>query len=202
MQRTRILFLAGICASLICAHPMGNFSVNHYARILPHHGGADISYVIDLAEIPTFELLQKWNLQASSPQTVLEARAQEEARGWVRNLNVTIGGRKVQPRFESAHMTLADGVGGMKVMRVESKVAVKGGPGKLEYEDRNYPERTGWKEIVIGSGPDRSQALTAYPTDPAVPQPQDLRASLDVSDVGVSMSAFRVSAFRVSARRR
>src|ERR1035438_5938124 len=66
-------------------------------------------------------------------------------------------------------------------MRVETKVAVKGGSGKLQYEDRNYPERTGWKEIVVGDGPDRSQALTAYPTDATVPQPQDLREALDIT---------------------
>src|ERR1700690_1503786 len=132
MHRTRIVFLAGICASLLFAHPMGNFSVNHYARILPHEGGADISYVIDLAEIPTFEMFQKWNLQATSPQAALESRAGEEARGWGRNLAGTIGGKKVQPEFEGAQMKLTDGVGGMKVMRVVVRVEVKGGPGKLQ----------------------------------------------------------------------
>ncbi len=184
MHRTRIAFLSGVCVSLLCAHPMGNFSVNHYARILPHDGGADIRYVMDLAEIPTFEMFQKWGLQASSPQAALENRAVQEARVWVRNLAVTIGGVKVQPIFKGAKMTLTDGVGGMKVMRVEVEVVVKSGPGKLQYEDHNYPERTGWKEIVIGNGPDRSQALTAYPTDPTIPQPQDVRASLDISGSG------------------
>ena len=184
MQLTRVAFVAAFCASLfvnlLSAHPMGNFSVNHYARIQPQEGGAEVLYVIDLAEIPTFELLQKWNLQAASPQQVLESRARQEARGWLRNLNITIGARPAEPRFESARMTLADGVGGMKVMRVETRFSVKGGPGKLEYEDRNYPDRAGWKEIVFGTGPDKSQALTAYPADPTVPQPQDLRASVEL----------------------
>ena len=65
--------------------------------------------------------------------------------------------------------------------------------GKIEYEDRNYAERAGWKEIVIAAqgkaairnasqgDRDRSQALTAYPQDPTVAPPQDLRASLDWS---------------------
>src|ERR1700761_6718983 len=99
MHRTRFALLAALCAGLLLAHPMGNFSVNHYARILPHEGGANISYVIDLAEIPTFELLQKWNLGATSPQAELENRAVAEARGWVRNLNVTVGGRPSPPQF-------------------------------------------------------------------------------------------------------
>src|SRR5690242_17576352 len=118
MQCARIALLAVICTGFLCAHPMGNFSVNHYARILPDPGGAQISYVMDLAEIPTFELLQKWNLDAASPQTVLQNKAVQEAQAWVRNLNVTIGGQRVEPELASTRMTLADGVGGMKVMRV------------------------------------------------------------------------------------
>jgi ABC-type nickel/cobalt efflux system permease component RcnA len=160
---------------------MGNFSVNHYVRIMPQEGGANLSYVLDFAEIPTFELLQKWSLQGASPQKEIESRTAEEAREWVRNLKVTMGGKAVQTLLEGTRVTLADGVGGMKVMRVVMKVGVKGGPGELQYEDRNYPERTGWKEVVIGEGADRSQALTAYPTDPTVPQPQDLRAAVRIS---------------------
>src|SRR5579863_7466169 len=121
MHCTRLVPLAAICATLLFAHPMGNFSVNHYARITPHEGGADITYVMDLAEIPTFELFQKWNLQATSPQSALESRAADEARGWVRGLNVTIGGAKAEPRITSTHMTLTDGVGGMKVRGVGTK---------------------------------------------------------------------------------
>jgi ABC-type nickel/cobalt efflux system permease component RcnA len=64
-------------------------------------------------------------------------------------------------------------------------------PGKLTYEDGNYPDRAGWKEIVVvaggdafiqrasPAGADRSQALTAYPQDPQVAPPQDLRAAVE-----------------------
>ena len=43
---------------------MGNFSVSHYARIEVSAGGAEIRYVLDLAEIPSFQLLQQWGLSA------------------------------------------------------------------------------------------------------------------------------------------
>ena len=60
-------------------------------------------------------------------------------------------------------------------------------------QDRNYPERAGWKEVVVVAGPgasierasqddkDRSQALSAYPADPTVAPPQDLKASVEWS---------------------
>jgi len=183
MHSTRFAVLGAVCAVLLYAHPMGNFSVNHYARIQPHDGGADLLYVLDLAEIPTFELLQKWGMQAESPRAALEARAREQAREWARGIQLSSAGKRVEPQFRSAHMTLTDGVGGMKVMRIEMKVSAKAGAGKLEYEDRNYAERAGWKEIVVGNGPDKSQALTAYPTDPTIPQPQDVRATVDITGV-------------------
>ena len=42
----------------LVAHPMGNFSVNHYARLAADAHGVAIHYVMDLAEIPTFELFR------------------------------------------------------------------------------------------------------------------------------------------------
>ena len=39
------------------AHPLGNFTVNRYARIELYRDAVDIHYVLDLAEIPTFQAL-------------------------------------------------------------------------------------------------------------------------------------------------
>ena len=61
-------------ATSLAAHPMGNFSVSHYARIEVSGAGAQIRYVLDLAEIPSFQLLQQWALHADSPRAVLDAQ--------------------------------------------------------------------------------------------------------------------------------
>jgi len=178
-------------AAALCAHPMGNFSVSHYARIEVSGGGAEIRYVLDLAEIPSFQLLQQWGLNADGPRHLLDARAQEQAREWVRNLELTCDGRAVSPRFESATLAIAPGAGGAPVMRITSRLKLAVAAGSLSYEDRNYPDRAGWKEVVIAAGPgasierasqddtDRSRALTAYPADPTVAPPQDLKASVE-----------------------
>jgi ABC-type nickel/cobalt efflux system permease component RcnA len=178
-------------AGTLCAHPMGNFSVNHYARIEVTGGGAEIHYVLDLAEIPTFQLLQQWGLSADSPRHLLDAAADAQAREWARNLTVACDGRAVSPRFESATLTIAPGAGGAPVIRIASSLKLAVAAGSLSYEDRNYPDRAGWKEVVVAAGPgasvdrasqddtDRSQALTAYPADPTVAPPQDLKASVE-----------------------
>ena len=48
-----LLFAAGTAG----AHPMGNFSVSHYAKIEVTEKGVELVYALDLAEIPTFDLL-------------------------------------------------------------------------------------------------------------------------------------------------
>jgi nickel/cobalt transporter (NicO) family protein len=189
-MKLRVLLSVFLLSAALTAHPMGNFSVNHYARIEAGARGAEVRYVLDLAEIPSFELLQKWNLDAASPRAALERKAAEEARAWVKGLSFRVNGRSVQPHFEKAELAMDTGAGGMPVIRISSHLSLGVAAGDLEYEDRNYAGRAGWKEIVIAAGPgaaiskasaddrERSQGLTAYPQDPTVAPPQDLQAKL------------------------
>jgi nickel/cobalt exporter len=180
-------------STLLWAHPMGNFSVSHYAHIQVSPGGATIRHVLDLAEIPTFELYQRWGVSSSTSRDIVERKAAEQAREWARNLAFTANGRAVVPHFERASVFIDKGAGDMPVMRISSWLRLPIAAGTLEYQDNNYPGRAGWKEIVIAagggteilqsshSGADRSNGLTAYPLDPTVAPPQDLSASLEWS---------------------
>ena len=46
------------CASVASAHPLGNFTINHFARLEVGTERISIHYVVDMAEIPTFQTLQ------------------------------------------------------------------------------------------------------------------------------------------------
>jgi nickel/cobalt transporter (NicO) family protein len=155
---------------------MGNFSVNHYARLEPGAHGVAIRYVMDLAEIPTFEMFQQWG-----PAVDAQEKALEQAREWAANLEITVNGRHVPARVVRAHVALAEGAGNMQVARITADLQVDAAPGALTYEDRNYQGRSGWKEIVGPGGKDRSAALTAYPQDPMVAPPQELKAAFSWS---------------------
>ncbi len=37
------------------AHPLGNFTINHYSRLEPIGDRLRVTYVLDMAEIPTFQ---------------------------------------------------------------------------------------------------------------------------------------------------
>ncbi len=189
-MKQRVLLSGFLIAAVLGAHPMGNFSVSHYSRIEVSSRGAAIHYVLDLAEIPTFQLLQEWRLDASSPREELDRRADSQARAWARNLRVEVNHHAVAPHFERSALLLDKGAGGMPILRVAAELSVTAEPGRLTYEDANFPDRAGWKEIVVIAGPharvekaspdckDRSRELTAYPQDPLIAPPQDVRAEV------------------------
>jgi len=168
----RLILLVSLLAGLAAAHPMGNFSVNHYAQMEPGAHGVAIRYVMDLAEIPTFEMFQQWGAGAD-PQL----KAIRQAREWAANLEITVNGRRVAARVLRAHIALAEGAGNMPVARITADLQVDAAPGAFTYEDRNYQGRSGWKEIVGPGGKSRSAALTAYPQDPILAPPQELKAA-------------------------
>jgi nickel/cobalt exporter len=190
----KLFGLLALCAAVAAAHPMGNFSVNHYARIEPGAQGVNIRYVLDLAEIPTFELFQQWGGSRDN------AKAMDQARQWAANLVIAVDGKPVGARVEKAELWVSDGAANMPVARIVVDLRVDAAPGALVYEDRNYSGRSGWKEIVIRAGggiltstgakpDDRSAELTAYPQDPMLAPPQDLKASLSWTATPVPLPA-------------
>src|SRR6516164_5663651 len=81
----------------------------------------------------------------------------------------------------------------MPVLRVEVSAYVRSDPSGIQFDDRNYPGRAGWKEIVVvphggaalvsttSPAQDRTDALRNYPADATSTPPQDTRASFQWS---------------------
>jgi len=135
------------------AHPLGNFTVNRFSRIEVAGPRVYVRYVLDLAEIPTF--------QAG------KIDAQLYARRIVRGAQLTVNGRRVRLVPMETALAHPAGAGGLKTTRFE---AVLRGPAltgrsEIEYRDTNYANRIGWKEVLVGSAPSRSHELRAYPKD-------------------------------------
>jgi nickel/cobalt exporter len=172
------------------AHPMGNFSVSHYSRLHFKPGEMKLTYVLDLAEIPAFQLLSSWQIDGKD-QELLSAKSEQQAAEWIDNIVLMQAGRRLPLRLISVSPTAVEGAGGLPVLRVSITAQAVPQAGEVTYEDRNYPGRAGWKEIVVDhdpavaigkssqSGQDLSMALTFYPTDPSITQPQDLTARVD-----------------------
>jgi ABC-type nickel/cobalt efflux system permease component RcnA len=199
-RRLLLACLAVIAALLLpgvaSAHPLGNFTVNHYARIEPRLDGLRVFYVLDQAEIPTF---QDRPQLAADP----EAFADQRAAAIGSNLHVTADGQPVALHLESRALTLPEGAGGLPTLRLEATYSASytkdGQPLRLDVRDDNDPTRIGWREIVAAPGDsatvlqsasvpstDVTDGLRQYPED-LLNSPLDVRqAQLTVAPSGPS----------------
>ena len=193
-RRSEIIFLLfGLILSSATsfAHPMGNFSVNHYSKVTIKRGEVEVRYLIDMAEIPTFQEIRQFNItpKADDPSASRYLNGQEQL--LKEGLSLENDGQALRLDTISHQVAFADGAGGLQTMKIEfvfrGKLDVTAGAHKLSYFDSNFPGRTGWKEIVVlgdgvaiqsSSAPatDRSQELTNYSSDALNSPPQQLSA--------------------------
>jgi nickel/cobalt exporter len=136
------------------AHPLGNFTVNRFSRIEVSGHRLYVVYVLDLAEIPTF--------QAGT----IDAR--EYARRIARGTRLTVDGKPAPLVAGAVALAHPTGAGGLRTTRLE--VLLRGpaisGQSAIGYRDTNYANRIGWKEIVVGrTTRSASHELRMYPKD-------------------------------------
>jgi ABC-type nickel/cobalt efflux system permease component RcnA len=155
----KLIVLASLAIALLApvaaqAHPLGNFTINRFARVEVSGHRLYVRYVLDLAEIPTFQARQEG----------VDARIYSER--LARGLHVSIDGRRVAVVPVRHALAFPKGVGGLHTLRLE--VIMRGphvdGTSRLAVHDTNYADRIGWKEIVVGArSASRSDELRAYP---------------------------------------
>jgi len=170
----RLALLVGLVAALLApaaasAHPLGNFTINRFSRIETRGDRVYVLYVLDMAEIPTF---QAGRIDADA-----------YARRIATNAELTVDGRTARLVAVAHALAHPRGAGGLRTTRLE--VALRGPLVDHEvsvvYHDNNYAGRIGWKEIVVGaSAKSRSDELRAYPKDL-------LQSPLDVTRVATKL---------------
>jgi nickel/cobalt exporter len=165
--------LAG--AGAAAAHPLGNFSLNHLTKVEVSSDRVDARYVLDQAEIPTF---QERGLE---PAEVLARKRTEVVRG----LKLTVNGRPVPLRLEGAgRISFPPGQGGLELTRVELALAARvSNPRTVDLRDETFEGRVGWKAIVAAPGSGtavRSSVPSDDPTNGLRGYPQEgLQSPLD-----------------------
>jgi hypothetical protein len=88
-----IMLCVGFVGAAI-AHPLGNFTINHFARIEIGDEQIRVRYVVDMAEIPTLQELQTMNESADGSPTSAELNAYLERiiPQYAAGLRVTVDG--------------------------------------------------------------------------------------------------------------
>jgi nickel/cobalt exporter len=182
------------------AHPMGNFSINHYSKVHISDRAIRLEYILDFAEIPTFQMFPELHTMESGDS--LQLKIGSQAADWIRRVMVEAGGESLPLELERVKTVVLPGAGGLATVqvRMQAQAPWSGPSGLLHIRDQNFPERIGWKEIVIESYPpigfpngnpfasDRSNGLSNYPADLLSSAPNCTEASLVVR-AGLSQHA-------------
>jgi nickel/cobalt transporter (NicO) family protein len=204
--RTRLLAVAGLLAMMsgvaglggapaASAHPLGNFTINRYGGIVLSPGRIEVRYVLDMAEIPTFQ--EQPNMDTSGDRIVgaaeQQAWADRVAAALLSNLSLTIGGTPVALRIERDQVRFRDGQAGLPILYFTAAFAgsLPTSAGSVDYEDANYPGRIGWKEVTVRSTGGVSVIGSSVPTTnisgELLAYPEDLLSSpLDVTSATFS----------------
>ena len=132
----RLLIVATLCYLLVpvaaaSAHPLGNFTINRFARVEVAGDRLYVRYVVDMAEIPT---LQRVPIRIGA-------------------LSITANGRPVSLRVVRTVLAHPRGAAGLRTTRFQAILAGPrvAGDVNVAVNDRNYASRIGWKEIVFGA---------------------------------------------------
>jgi ABC-type nickel/cobalt efflux system permease component RcnA len=199
------------------AHPLGNFSISHYSGIRVSKDAIELRYMIDMAEIPTFQEIQESGIEPKAGDPSLEAYLARKAEILRDGLALEVNGKPLVLRAESREIIFPPGAGGLPTMKVGFLYKAKligdsnGAEYLLTYRDGNFPGRAGWKEIiaVAASGArisnssvpeiDRSSQLNDYPTDLLNSPPQELEARVAFSTAVVSESIVSTASSRIDS---
>ncbi|HVA27397.1 MAG TPA: hypothetical protein VNF68_04415, partial [Candidatus Baltobacteraceae bacterium] len=159
--------ILGISVVTASAHPLGNFTINHLAEMRFSHGGrADVRYVLDIAEIPTFQIMRASSDTATWNRTQLDAWARAEIPTVTKGLHISVDGSALVLDLRDVHARLRPGAAGLPILywAADFSAPLAAGAHRIEIRDDVYADRRiGWKDIVVGSQREPTRELQHYP---------------------------------------
>ncbi len=172
-MRARSIVQSGLLAAVVVvgvllsfptsasAHPLGNFTVNRYARIETTSSVIRVIYVLDEAEIPTFQDQPDFD---ANPDKFVDSRVAQIRNG----LTMTVDGKPAALEVKQRVYAQPAGQSGLKTLRLvalfETQLPSHANPQKLEFADANEPDRIGWREIVTKATGNSTIASSSVPT--------------------------------------
>lgn len=216
LDRTSIVAFGGALAALllipalVSAHPLGNFTINHYDAIRVSPSGVLVDHVLDMAEIPTFSERAAMDTDGDGGVSDAEAAGYAAARcdALGADLSLEVGKVPVPLTLVQRGISFPQGQGAPTLRLVcvlqGSLPAGLGAAGTaFSFSDQGQLERRGWREIVVqGDGAtisgstaeaqDVSHRLTVYPQDLLATPEDQASATWTALPGGPALPAFRV----------
>lgn len=163
------------------AHPLGNFTINQYVGINISRETVGLDYVVDMAEIPAYQEIAIFDANGNGQADLSESANYhaDKCAALQPSLNLLLDNKLIAFTLASSSVEFPAGAGGLPTLRLtcEFKAAhnLTGDNIKLSFTNNAYPDRIGWKEIVVNpegvtlqgkySTTSLSKGLTNYPKD-------------------------------------
>ncbi|MCC6606476.1 MAG: sulfite exporter TauE/SafE family protein [Anaerolineae bacterium] len=200
-RKRMIALLAALLALFVLvpaawAHPLGNFTVSRYTRLELQPEAVELLYIIDMAEIPTFQERPQMDQNGDGmvDSAEQEVYASQQVQTLAQNLSLTVNGQAVVVTPYAWTIAFPPGQGDLPTMRLELTATAVLPPTdqiwQLDYADNNYPDRLGWQETVVTAVADLTILESSAPTQDVSDQlrryPDDLlQAPLAVNQAQV-----------------
>ena len=197
--------------ALATAHPLGNFTINHYTGIRVEPMGILLDVVIDQAEIPTFQARLDFDTDGDGEVSDEETDAGRVTAcdGLEPSLALSVDGTAQALTLTEAGLTFPPGVGGLSTMRIVCGFTAATGRlatgSRIDYADTSSTDRLGWREIVVegsgmtlagAEGPLRNKGtsarLTAYPTNLLTQALADTQVAIVATPGGPALPPFDI----------
>ncbi|HEU0294943.1 MAG TPA: sulfite exporter TauE/SafE family protein [Anaerolineales bacterium] len=186
------LFLSFALVPAALAHPLGNFTINQYVGFNVSRETVLMDYVVDMAEIPAFQEIAAFDSNGNGQPDASEFAGYpaEKCTALQPTLNLLLDNQPLTFTLASSSVDFPAGVGGLPTLRLsctfQTSVDLIRGDAKISFHNSAFPERIGWREIVVANAEDvslqghfsttsQSNRLTNYPQD-LVTSPLDERS--------------------------
>ncbi|WP_138505391.1 nickel/cobalt transporter [Nostoc sp. PA-18-2419] len=139
------------------AHPLGNFTINHYAGVQVATDGVGIDYVLDMAEIPAFQEINHLDTNRDRKAEPVETVQYPDQKCQEVNshLELLIDKQPLALSLIKSTVEFPPGVGGLSTLRLscnfQGSTELVGANQLIEFEDQFYPQRLGWREITVAA---------------------------------------------------
>ncbi|MBA2555067.1 MAG: nickel transporter, partial [Geodermatophilaceae bacterium] len=188
------------------AHPLGNFTINHYNGIELFADRVDVLAIVDTAEIPTAQQFPAIDTDGSGDlsESELASSAEEQCPAVAAGIVASAGGTAIEWGVSDPTLETLPGAADLPILRLTCRLSAPAdlsGPSTFTLTDGNGEGRVGWREITaVGDGvrlleppvpaETISDQLRAYPQDlllsPLNVQSVTLRTELGEGSTGTT----------------
>ncbi|WP_152628308.1 high frequency lysogenization protein HflD [Streptacidiphilus neutrinimicus] len=177
-----VLWLCGVTAPQADAHPLGNFSINHYTGFVVHADHVDVLAVTDTAEIPTLQQTPAVDTDHDGTESPAERAAWARARCTQTAGKLTVTAPAPMTfTVTASSFVYQPGQAGLRTSRLECRLRaplnLAGGPLAFHVDTGADSTRVGWNEITaqgVGTHLQDSTVPQSSPSDELRHYPRDL----------------------------